>query len=452
MTLSTSITSIPIIDDSTSMSYYGYEAITVIDTKAFISNFLPGDYIGVASFERDSSVTYPLTLVDTNLTVPAAAAAAVEKLTFNGGSTNMGAGIQTAVDMLASAPANINQGLVLLTDGYQNHGTKPLPLPTGTPPIYACAMGPHSDQKLLTDIANQSGGKYYYAPYVYHMMEIYNQIRSQTPNTQLLVNQYKNAGPNDFLLIPATISAGNDLGQFSVVWSDAATQFVSGQIKANQISVTLVSPAGVVLTPSPSLQGGGYVVFNIPNPAVGLWYIQIMYAGSAPQGLTGGAFEYSPSGNAAPINMRVDAPNSVKAGEKIPVVLNLEDDGQAISGQQVHVALTRPQMGIREALQTYSSLLKDIVLPDQIVDECAENIDIARLRELYHQQLPTKDLLPHIKQSSFMAQSKSGNYQSKIIDTLTPGSYNLHLNVTGYSKKSATPFSRSHMLSILVEE
>jgi len=451
MPTSTPVVAIPVVDTSYSMTSSNYAAITVIDTKAFLSNALAGDYIGVASYDQNGRVTYPLTLVDTALTVPTAAANAVQTLSFTGSCTNIGGGLQTAVNMLSSAPAGMNEGLVLLSDGYQNCGTAPIPLPAGTPPVYSCAMGPASDQSLMTSIATTSGGTYYYAPYVYNMMQIYNEIRAQNPNSELVANDYKNAEPYDSLLIPATISAGNDLGQFSVVWSDANIPFVNGQPGLNQISVTLVNPSGVVLTPLPTLQGGGYVVFNIPNPPTGQWYIQVEYGGSQPQGLTGGAFEFSPSGNAAQITMKAKAPTSVKAGTPIPYTVNLEDDDSAITGQQIHVVLTKPKISIPNALIMYSHMLKDIVLPDNMADR-HNNLDLARLQYLHQSHLPAMDLLPHVKQSSFLSQVKNGSYSGVVLDTLESGSYNLQFNVTGFSKKSGTAFSRSYLISIRVED
>ncbi len=453
MPTSVPVVAIPIVDTSASMSQSGYVAITVIDTSAFLSNALQGDYIGVASYDTGGRVTYGLSLVDSNLSQATAAANAVRALSFNGSCTNMGGGLQTAVSMLSGAPSGLNKGLVLLSDGYQNCGTNPIPLPAGCPPVYACAMGPNSDQNLMQQISSQSHGTYYYAPYVYNMMQIYNQIRAQSPSTTLTANQYKNAVPYDFLLIPATISAGNDLGQFSVVWSDASIPYVNGQPGMNQISVTLVNPAGQVLTPSPTLQGGGYVVFNIPNPAVGQWYIQIEYGGTQPQGLTGGAFEFSPSGNAAMIEMHAEVPQTIKAGSTLPVSVSLTEDGKPMSGQVIHTTLTKPSISIRNALSQYAHLINNVVLPEDVADRVSgDRADLAKLAYLHNAHLPTVDLLPHVKQSLFMAQGSDGKYMLSIPDTAQAGSYNLQFEVTGVSAKSGTPFSRSHLVSVLVTD
>lgn len=453
MPTSVPVVAIPIVDTSYSMTSSGYVAITVIDTSAFLSNALAGDYIGVASYDTGGRVTYGLSLVDTNLTQPQAAANAVRALSFTGNCTNMGGGLQTAVSMLSGAPAGFNKGLVLLSDGYQNCGTNPLPLPAGCPPVYACAMGPNSDQSLMQQISSQSHGTYYYAPYVYNMMQIYNQIRAQAPSTRLAANQYKNAVPYDFLLIPATISAGNDLGQFSVVWSDASIPFVNGQPGLNQISVTLVNPAGQVLTPAPTLQGGGYVVFNIPNPAVGQWYIQVEYGGTQPQGLTGGAFEYSPSGNAAMIELHAEMPQTIKAGSALPLSVNLTEDGKPMAGQIIHATLTKPRISVRNALTQFAHMINNVVLPEHVADTVSgERVNLAKLAYLQNAHMPMVDLLPHVKQSLFMTQGGDGRYNLTVPDTTEAGSYNLQFEVTGVSQKSGTPFSRSHLVSVLVTD
>lgn len=448
MSTSNPVVAIPIVDTSSSMESYGYVSLTIIDTKAFLGNALPGDYIGVASYNQEGRVTYPLTEVDESLTVPIEAADAVQNLNFSG-STNIGGGLQTAVNMLSSAPSGINQGFVLLTDGYQNTGTYPIPLPEGTPPVYACAMGPNSDQNLLKEIAEDSNGQYYYAPYVYDMMTIYNQIRSQTPGAQLLANGYKNAEAYDFLLIPATVSESNDLGQFSVVWTDPSYQFTNGAPGANELSVTLVTPAGVTIDPMPSVQGGGYVTFNVDNPATGLWYIQIMYGGSVPIGLTGGAFEYAPSGNAAAIDMSIESSKKVKAGTPIQLSVDLSDDEKVISDQQIHVTITKPKISTKNALQAYSHLLKDIQLPDSVMD-AHSNIPVQKLNVLRKTLLPRTEIQPSIKCIKILTQGKDGKYHGEIEDTKEAGTYNIHYQVTGYSIHSKTAFSRSHFSSVLV--
>lgn len=438
---------VPIVDTSASMSGSGYATITVIDTKAFLSFALEGDYIGVASYDTSGRVTYALAQVTAGLGEPKAAAAAVQALSFNGSCTDMGGGLQTGVTMVGAAPSSMPHALVLLSDGYQNCGTSPIPLPSGCPPVYSCAMGPRSDQGLMQNIATQSNGKYYYAPYVYDMMKIYNEIRAQTPDAALIANDYKNATPNDFLLIPGTVAQGNDLGQFSVVWSDPSIPFVNGHPGVNQIGVTLVDPSGTTLTPMPTLQGPGYVVFNIPNPAVGQWYIQIEYGGQKPQGLTGGAFEYSPGGNAAPIAMTAVAPASVRAGSPIEFSVALEDDGAPITGQAIRTTVTRPRFSVRKAAAMYAPLLKDIVLPEGEPDD-----DLARLRHLHRTQLPEQDLLPHVRRGGILTQTDDRPYTATIEDTAEAGSYTVTLDVTGFSKRSGTPFSRSHQFSVLVEE
>lgn len=453
MSTSNSVAAIPIVDTSYSMTQYNYVAITVIDTKAFLSQALQGDYIGVASYDTDGRVTYGLTLVDAALTVPAAASAAVQSLSFQGDRTNIGGGIQTAMGMLSSAPSWVPRAFVLLSDGEHNFGIPPLPLPAGSPPIYACAMGPNSNQELMSEIARASGraDTYHYAPYVYDMMKIYNEIRALAPSSQLLANEYKNAAPYDYLMIPVTVSNGNDVVQFSVVWSDTTIPFVNGPPGLDQISVTLVNPSGTILTPTPSIQGPAYVIFNVANPQAGLWHIQVMYGGARPQGLTGGGMEHSPSGNAAAIVLSAEAPTTVKAGTPLRFSIGLADDGKAMVGQQILTAVTKPKLSIRNALNTYAPLLKDIILSEGAEDRILDR-KTAKLEALYRARLPYEDLLPHIKSGLSLLAGKDSRYEGVIEDTLQAGTYNVELQVTGFSEKSKTPFSRSKLFSVLVTD
>jgi len=97
-----------------------------------------------------------------------------------GGSTSIGAGLETAQNELSSKgkPADAH-AIILLSDGYEN--TPPyvsdiLPTIPDKTDIYTIALGPDSDQQLLNDIATQTGGKYYMAPTTEELNAIYDQI------------------------------------------------------------------------------------------------------------------------------------------------------------------------------------------------------------------------------------------------------------------------------------
>ena len=92
------------------------------------------------------------------------------------GGTNMGAGLQAALDQLAKAPATggARQQIILLTDGFNNAGLTNQEILDGPAktaksrniPIYTVGFGllPQTvDQDFLADLANATGGAYVFA-------------------------------------------------------------------------------------------------------------------------------------------------------------------------------------------------------------------------------------------------------------------------------------------------
>lgn len=266
----TSVSVVPIVDTSYSMTSEGYVAQTVIDTKAFLRLLKPGDKLAVVAYDTTARNVYTsngsLATVDLALTVTANAAGEVDKLSFTGGSTAIGLGLQQTRTFLDSA--SLPKACVLLTDGFQNEGPPPLDvLPSY--PVMACAMGPHSDQDLLKLIAQRTGGEFFYAPRAADMMKVYNKIRSNTASAALLANQLVDIPKNDYRLIPATVSQRPGGAQISAVWSNAEVTYTRGSPSGNQLSVTLVDPSGSTSPLNPTIIGNGFVIYNVDNPAPG---------------------------------------------------------------------------------------------------------------------------------------------------------------------------------------
>jgi hypothetical protein len=431
------------------MTYSGYVAVTVIDSKAFVNCARAGDSIGVVNYDVNGNIAYPFTLVDAGLTVDQNAAQVIQNLSFQGSCTNIGGGIQAARAMLDTAP-NV-RGMVLLTDGYQNCGTNPLTvLPTGYP-IFACAMGPNSDQSLLQQIASgTTGGKYYYAPYVVQMMQIYNQIRALNPLTQIIANNLNNITPQNYELIPATVSQGNSQAQFVVTWTDTSFVYTGGIPTGNQLSITVVDPNGNVIQTAPTVISSGFVVFDLPNPIVGQWQVQVEYPGaSQPLPVTVGVFEFQ-SNAASPIALEVTVPDTINAGDPLPCVAKVTDGDDLITGLNIHTEISQPKISVSNALKLYSDRL-GTVQPAAVDVDGGMPDDLARLKALRIKHLPEIDILPTRVYAAPLRMGNDKHYRTVVNETAEAGSYNLHVRVTGYSSKSDTPFQRCQLVSVLVK-
>lgn len=443
--MSDPIQSALILDTSASMTYSGYVDITKIDSKAFVDQNQPGDSICVSSYDENGRVNLALTECKEDQSVRQQANQIIQGLSFTGSCTNMGGGIQAARGQMdgASSP----KALILLSDGYQNCGTGPLGVLPDYP-VYSCAMGPKSDQNLMQQIAENTNGKYYYAPYISDMMKIYNDIHGQVPQTQVLKNDLSQVGQDYYAYIPVTVGEGQELGQFTVVWSSTSVKYTSSNTPTgSEVSITLVNPEGKTLRQQPAIVGEGYVIFNVPTPQPGEWHVQIMYATGPKQlDLTTGVFE---RGVETGVDLTLDAPTTVKAGEPLHVKAHVTDDGAPVTGVVPTAEVASPVIGVDRAIEHHRDALDTVGLSEvEPTAESKEAEDRARLGVLRQRYLPRMDILPtRYRIHTLTAQD---DHYTVPVDTTEKGSYTVTVNVSGHSPHSDTPFERTELLSVRV--
>ncbi|MGH8380809.1 vWA domain-containing protein [Pseudomonas sp.] len=329
----TSISAVPIVDTSASMTQYGFVAQTVICTKAFLSFMEPGDRIGLVSYDRISKKDYPtgagnqLAVVDQALTVTRDAALAVGRLQFEGSATAIGEGIVEARKLLDNA--SLPKACVLLTDGEHNSGIHPRDVLPGYP-VMTCAMGGASDQRLLQEIADSTSGNYFYAPRAADMMRVYNQIYATSASARLLVNSFHDISQNDYRLIPAELVETAQGAKLSAVWSTSGVTHTTGSPSGNQLSVTLVDPDFVTTNIRPTIVGDGFVIYNLSKNQLktGRWFIQLEFAGSAQIpaiNVTGGAFRLDAASKTGS-GFELILPKTIEVGRKLSMDLKLPAD------------------------------------------------------------------------------------------------------------------------------
>jgi hypothetical protein len=445
-----SISSVPIIDNSASMTQNGFVQITKIDSKAFVRHFREGDRLAVVQYSDTASVAYPpngrsLATVGPALSETADAADVIQALAFNGWATDIGAGILTARSLVDSAPEP--RALVLLSDGQHNYGTDPLSvLPSY--PIHTCAMGVGSDTALLSQIASRTGGTYHFTPRLVDMMQIYNQIRGDQQSVALVVNQLSDVDADDGMLIPATIAAGTPAAQFGVVWTNTTIQYTSGSPSLNRVAITLVDPSLNTLPLQPQVIGDGYVVFNVPNPAQGQWQVQVEYGGGVGMSMTAGGFEVGVN-TVRDIRLEVSAAPVSRLGEPLRFTARVTDGGVPVEGLQVHAEVVQPTISVAGALKAYAGRLASVdPHPADISRGMPE--PLARLMALRRSLLPEEDILAHRTSTHALTPAPGGTHTGEVSDTSHAGSYTLKLDVTGHSPVSGTPFQRSRRLSVHV--
>jgi hypothetical protein len=442
-----------IIDTSASMS--PWVANTVIDSKAFVSYALPGDAIAVLNYDTNARNCYApngaMAIVDGTMSQVAAATAAIGTLTFNGSSTAIGEGMLAGNNMLR--PSGVSpKASVLLTDGQQNAGIQPSSVPPDFR-IYPCGMGTAVSTTQLQGIASRTNGLYYPVAYPIDMMRIYNQIRSDQPRIQGVVNYMGTMSTStQSLFIPAAVSSTSELQQVGVVWDNPSYVYSSNSSPSgNQLYIVLYQPDGTLAAAVPRT-GSGYAIFNLVNPQVGTWNVYVQYAGSTNAlHVTTGVFEFTPA-SASEIRLAVDTPITLKAGSPLKVAARLlHEDDAPVAIQTVTAELARPVLSVKNALVKYREEIS-AMCPEAAEAGDGEDTPLRRLDLLHRLHLPVHNILPRQTMMAPMVAADDGSHQLVVPNTQQGGAYTVVVRATGYSEKSKTMVQRTRLVPVLVDD
>ncbi|HEY7201955.1 MAG TPA: VWA domain-containing protein [Candidatus Dormibacteraeota bacterium] len=222
------------------------------------------DRVGVVTFSDDSSVLAQPTPQVAGLN------AAVQGLQ-TAGSTNMGAGLQSALELLKGQP---NPSIILLTDGWNNEGmtndevlSGPVQAATaGKVPVCTVGLGQSPadvDQRLLSDIASRTGGGYHFvdgsSPLGGDLLACHQSLAGEAlVEERGTVRQGQVAQGQGF-----TMPAGRHRLSVTLSWP------------GSQLDLRVTDPAGKAVGagyPGASItRGAGVAVLTVTNPAAGHW-------------------------------------------------------------------------------------------------------------------------------------------------------------------------------------
>ncbi len=457
-----------VLDRSGSMVSSGYVNITKTSTTQFIDLMGINDRLGVVSFGSDAQTVFPAAGIDTAVIAAgtqAMADAAVNGVAF-GGTTHMGEGIQRAADLLSGDPGN--RSIVLLSDGYDNGSPSALTVAggmAGGPPIYTCAMGPLSDQGLLAQIADMTGGRYYYMPDIDDLFEIYNYIRGQVSGDALVTNESAFASSSRVAAMVDTLATE---ATFTVAWGDPKLHWTGrAPKKDNEIQVRLRDPKGKLVPARDGwlrvIEGSGYVAFVAREPRPGTWFMEVATARAEHTRYTASAFVKSP------LRLVIGLPKRWPAGKVVDYHALMFDGQTPIKSFRATAKVTAPIMSVRDVLAKLASQLPARVSnPDGLPD------DIAKLADLRDQLIKAgkPDPLTHVSQTSALttaplssvsfiardplASRAPGGLASQLIATgktkiAHQGSYNVIITAAGSNDRDGSRFVRKDMASVLID-
>ena len=253
----------------------------------FVDLLRVGDSVGVVSFADSASVNFPVTAIASAAT-RTAAKAAINTLVANG-STNIGGGLQAALNQItAQVDHSCNNVIVLLSDGDHNIGTPPANVIPGLQDegvtVLSVGLGAGispSGQATLQNVATQTGGKFYRVSNAADLVTLFTQLSAETTGSGLLTRAPEAIHSGETKERNILVEAGTESTIFAVTLANSA----------DNITLTLRSPSGVVITPAHAgvnpnvefISGPNSRIFRIHTPEAGTWTM-IIAAGAVING------------------------------------------------------------------------------------------------------------------------------------------------------------------------
>jgi hypothetical protein len=247
----------------------------------FLRFLRTGDSVGVASFDCSTALNFPLTTITGGGTT--AAASGVINALAAGGSTNIGGGLQTALNAITAQPnRSCNEIIVLLSDGDHNCGVHPAAvvpaLQAEGVTVFAIGVGSGispSGQGTLQGVAALTGGRYFQVSNAFDLVGLFLRLSFESIGGDLLARSPLALAPQSTVEIPVFVEAGAAQATFALAFENASSN----------VSLSLRSPSGTIFTSSSAqtIQGDNFIALQVGTPEPGEWTM-IVTTGSVASG------------------------------------------------------------------------------------------------------------------------------------------------------------------------
>ena len=432
-----------IVDCSGSMTWYNYLDYAKTDAATFANIMQIGDGCCVVSFSDSAYLNQALiTLTSQNITSVCTNIQSIHSVDM----TNISAGIQLANQQIGSSASP--HGMVLLSDGMWNEGVDPMTVLPNNIPIYTIALGDHGELDIMQRIATATSGTYNYAPGYRELARIYNNIAAQTQVAEVVRNSLDSVQPLYYKEYTTNITAGISMGTFTLNWDNINVAYTPNTPTGNQINIVLYDPNNNKFTGSPVYVASGSVVFEVANPIPGNWTVGCWYAGTAGTpalDCTWGTFE--PPGTAA-LSL-TSASQLLSAGEEPQIEVHFHDYENPIKNPIIRATVSAPQHSYESIAQNYAKELQEII-PDENLMKDGVPEDKARISAL-NQKMNGTLLTRHDRPLFNVTTGTDGKHAIKLTDTAISGTYNVHVEATGYSTRHKSMVQRTGIISIHVK-
>jgi len=252
-----------------------------------------------------------------------------------------------------------------------------LALPSNIP-VHSCAMGPLSDQQLLEDLADTSGGRYYFMPTIFDLVEIYNFIRGTITGEGLAANESTFAS---FGSVKGCVESDAECATFTVGWFGSGLDYVGHDPRTrSEISVRLRAPNGKLIAADSSAVrrtvGDKHVALKVCEPAAGEWSIEVRTTRKEHTRFTAAIFVKSD----LQVNLAIDAAKFLK-GSPISFGVDVFKGAEPVTRVTTSASISRPQASTKDLLARFGNQLRQID-PDKAALADGLSQDVAKLEAL----------------------------------------------------------------------
>jgi calcium-activated chloride channel regulator 4 len=232
--------------------------------------------IGVIKFDHNVAVVQPLTAIDSQATKDAIKAK-IDTIQ-PGGLTAIGDAAQKALDdLLAFGTEDTNRVVYLLTNGQSNTGTNPLSVipayQSAQIPLFTFGYGSNANASVLQQMAQDTGGKYYFSPTTLAELTQVFQDASQltSPSVGVATGSatVQTSTPSSF-----PIYVDSTLNRLDIV--------VTYQGSPSDVDLTLLDPVGSPSSAADCSASGTETIclFGVDALAAGSWTLQAIASSS----------------------------------------------------------------------------------------------------------------------------------------------------------------------------
>ncbi len=264
-----------IIDKSGSMDSDNKIVQAKSAAKQFVDLLQIGDNVAVVAFSGGVSIIKGMTEI-TDASSQTNIKSAIDSITADG-STAMGDGMRTALTILLDNTAScFRRSAVLLGNGWHNAGAEhPLAVTpdyaSNNIPIYTIGLGAGADQALMSQIAADTGGSFYFSYSAAELQAIYAAISQESTSAEQLVNSSSEI-LSESEVVEYEVTADSSMANFTCLtsWAQGDTM----RLEMIRPDGQVISPANVDNFPDISYSAEStYALYRIRNPTTGIWKV-----------------------------------------------------------------------------------------------------------------------------------------------------------------------------------